>query len=80
MGNRMVDLLKLVEENAVKIRSNSARISRVQATIKRVKDEEEGWEPEGGEEVHQMEPQPFDLHGMDYEQLEEALNKVTLRL
>ena len=76
-ANRILDVLTMIEELAVKIRSNSGRISRVQAEIKRMRDGGEWEEPEEGEgRVYQMEPK-LDLHEMNYEQLEDALNKVT---
>ena len=61
--NRMLDVLGLIKENATKIRSNSARISRVQAEMKRARESGEWEESEEGEGLFQMEPKldPFDI-------------------
>ena len=74
-ANRILDVLTMIEGLAAKIRSNSGRLSRIQAELTRLRDiveGEEGWEPEGGKERART---PIDLHAMSFKELEDALNR-----
>lgn len=76
-ANRILDVLTMIEELAVKIRSNSGRISRIQAELKRFRDGGEWEEPEEGEERLYEPAPPINLHDMSAEELDEALKGVT---